>query len=89
MVKYIAPFQPETFHDGVFICHWYVSFISVRSTHRPNLLISCIEHMEDDEETSRSIPKWVELEYNVRTVHDVEYSPSEPVTYSPSSKCLI
>lgn len=36
-----------------------------------------IEHMEDDEETSRAIPKWVELEYSVRTIS--RSSPSSPI----------
>jgi hypothetical protein len=33
-----------------------------------------LEHMEEDENTSRAIPKWVELEYNVGhvIVHDTD-----------------
>ena len=35
-----------------------------------------VEHMEDDEETSKAIPEWVELEYCVRDskISMLEYS---------------
>lgn len=35
------------------------------SNHNSRVLILLAEHMEEDDETSKSIPKWVELEYSV------------------------
>jgi hypothetical protein len=29
------------------------------------------EHMEEDEESSKAIPKWVELEYKVRRIDEI------------------
>lgn len=44
-------------------------FQSLFMAHRPNptLLcpLNCTEHMEEDDETPRALPRWVELEYNV------------------------
>ena len=37
--------------------------VNVNSTANRWILL---EHMEEDEETSRAVPKWVELEYKVR-----------------------
>ena len=49
--------------DGIRICDWCV--VRVTGAAADAAAVDA-EHMEEDEETSRAIPRWVELEYAVR-----------------------
>ena len=46
-----------------FISSVWSTFLSIIILHSNQL---CLEHMEEDEETPKAIPPWVELEYAVR-----------------------
>ena len=49
------------YDDGLHLCYWCVTVL-----HFPHRCLKQLsEHMEDDDETSKVIPPWVELEYAV------------------------
>jgi len=51
----------QLWFNGVHLCHWFVHFLAPLEL-LPELYA---EHMEEDEQTSKAIPPWVELEYAV------------------------